>query len=158
MKIHGIRSNKAPQLMNNPDDMWAKQLKGLYFPNGCILDAKKGARASWGWSSLLVGRDLLTKNLLWRVGDGSCIKIWGDKWIPGIVNGCLGVAQPGLNCNLQMVNELIVDGCWNLQDLSQWITEEECRAILSIPLAHNSVADKLIWAGTKNGIYTVKNG
>lgn len=72
------------RLLCNPDDLWARQLRGMYFPDGKLMEARKGARASWGWSSLLIGRDLLAKNLMWRVGDGCRIRIWEDKWIPGI--------------------------------------------------------------------------
>lgn len=44
------------RLLKNPDDMWAKQLKGLYFYDGSALEARKGAGASWCWSVLIYGR------------------------------------------------------------------------------------------------------
>ncbi|KAF7834622.1 TMV resistance protein N-like [Senna tora] len=49
-------------------DMWVRMLKGLYFPNGSFMEAKRGSRPSWAWSSILEGRDLLEKALCWRIG------------------------------------------------------------------------------------------
>ena len=43
----------------DPNSLWAVVLKARYFPNYSFLDAKKGYRTSWAWSSLLAGRDIL---------------------------------------------------------------------------------------------------
>lgn len=43
---------QAWRLLCNPNEMWGKQLKGLYFHNGNLLHVKKGSRATWGWSNL----------------------------------------------------------------------------------------------------------
>ena len=61
--------------------MWASMLKARYFPNCYFFDAKKGGRASWAWSSLLVGRDLL-KN------DAFTGKLWMEmKFVFGSTDG-----------------------------------------------------------------------
>lgn len=130
-----LLAKQAWRLLCNPNELWARQLKGIYFPNGELMEARKGSRASWGWSMFLVGRDFLAKNLLWRVGDGSRIRIWDDKWILGIPNGSLGNAQPGLGCNLQRVDEIIDRGKWRLGDLKNWISENDFNVIVSIPLS-----------------------
>ncbi|OMO52011.1 reverse transcriptase [Corchorus capsularis] len=75
------------RLINEPEALWAKFLRGIYFSNGDVMSAKKGARASWTWSSLLEGRDFLRDKLLWQVGDGSKINVLVDKWIPGLERG-----------------------------------------------------------------------
>lgn len=108
------------------------------------MEAVKGSRASWGWSSILVGRDLLAKKLMWRVGDGRSISIWDDKWNPDIHSGGLGGYQSGLGCNLQMVEEIIVNKRWCLDELKHWISKDEYCAIMRIPVAQGYVADKLI--------------
>lgn len=95
---------------------------------------------------------------MWRVGDGRKIRIGDDKWIPGIVGGKLGGAQAGGGCSPQMVEELIDEGRWNLNELKQWISEEDYKAIVSTPLSLCTVTDKLIWSGAKDGKYVVKNG
>ena len=53
-------------------------IKGIYFPNKNLLEAGKGAKSSWAWSSLLEGRDFLKKKLLWKVMDGSGVSIWDN--------------------------------------------------------------------------------
>lgn len=64
------------RLLKNHEEMWALQLKGLYFSNCDVLHVQKGSRAFWGWSSLLSGRDMLYKKLLWKLGDYCNINIW----------------------------------------------------------------------------------
>ncbi|XP_028784257.1 uncharacterized protein LOC114740306 [Neltuma alba] len=49
----------AWRLIQNPEALWAKMLKGLYFLHSDFLNASKGGRASWGWSSILEGREFL---------------------------------------------------------------------------------------------------
>lgn len=51
-----LLSKMAARVIREPDALWVRFLKGLYFANGEFLNAIKGARASWGWTSLLEGR------------------------------------------------------------------------------------------------------
>lgn len=37
--------------------------------------------ASHGWRSVLIGRDLLLKQLGWMIGTGEEINIWDDPWL-----------------------------------------------------------------------------
>ncbi|KAF7822157.1 reverse transcriptase [Senna tora] len=58
------------RLMHNSDDPWVRILKGPYFPNCNFLEAKKSARASWAWSSLLEEQQVseYISNGIWDVG------------------------------------------------------------------------------------------
>ena len=47
-----------------------KFLKSIYFPEDEFLQAKKKGGASWIWSSILKGRELLLKGGKWVGGDG----------------------------------------------------------------------------------------
>jgi hypothetical protein len=40
-----------------------------------------GNRSSFAWRRLWQSRDLLSKGLIWRVGSGANVRIWGDRWI-----------------------------------------------------------------------------
>lgn len=44
------------RLIHEPDSLWARVIKGRYFPNGPFGKAKRRGRASWAWSSILAGR------------------------------------------------------------------------------------------------------
>lgn len=41
------------RLLNNPNSLWAKVLKGLYFPSKTCMEAERGSTPSWVWWSLL---------------------------------------------------------------------------------------------------------
>lgn len=58
----------------------ARLIRGLYFPNGSFMTAKKGRKASWFWNTVLHGRDVLLARVRWQVGDGRCINFWCNKW------------------------------------------------------------------------------
>ncbi|GLT77197.1 hypothetical protein SLA2020_488060 [Shorea laevis] len=65
-----------------PNSLAAQVLKEKYFPNSSFLEASLGNRPSYAWRSICKSRPLLEEGLIWRVGNGASIKIWGDKWIP----------------------------------------------------------------------------
>ena len=59
-----LLAKTAWRVLNHPNELWVKVLKSLYFPTGDFINAKKGHRASWCWSSILVGRHLLKDDLI----------------------------------------------------------------------------------------------
>ncbi|XP_062021220.1 uncharacterized mitochondrial protein AtMg00310-like [Rosa rugosa] len=70
------------RLLKNPDALWSRVLKARYFSNSSFLLAKKGARPSWIWNSLLAGRETISKNALWQIGNGRSVDVWTDRWVP----------------------------------------------------------------------------
>ena len=58
------------RLLNNRSSLLGKVLKEKYFSNITILLASESSNMSHGWRSILIGRDLLLKNVGWAVGDG----------------------------------------------------------------------------------------
>jgi hypothetical protein len=69
-------------MLQNPNSLVANIFREKYFPNGIFLEAVLGRKPSYAWRSILSAKPLMTEGLLWRVGDGSSIRIWKDKWIP----------------------------------------------------------------------------
>ena len=59
---NALLAKQCRRMVMEPDALWARVLKGIYFLNGEIMKARKGGRASYTWSSLLVGIDFL-KNI-----------------------------------------------------------------------------------------------
>lgn len=47
------------RILQNPNDFWVKLLKARYFPHTDFLNATKGYRASWAWSSLVDAKDII---------------------------------------------------------------------------------------------------
>lgn len=54
----------------------------LYFPHSDFLQVGKCPKVSWCWSNLLEGREAMKNGLMWRIGDGSKVRIWEDKCVP----------------------------------------------------------------------------
>lgn len=65
---------QAWRLAQQPSSLWGRLFKGLYYPHTDFWHAAKGLRPSWGWRSLVLGRDSIVPKVLWKVGDGSMIK------------------------------------------------------------------------------------
>ena len=145
------------RLLHDDKSLFFRVFKARFFPNGSILDAKESASASYAWRSILIGRDVILKGALWRVGDGKQIKIWGDNWLPtkyqpkvispmifGQKNSAVEVL---INQSTRSWRSEVIDHCFNLT---------EAEAIKSIPLSSTSQPDKLIWPFTPTGQYSVK--
>jgi hypothetical protein len=69
-------------LLVDPNSLCAHVLKARYHKNSSFLDADCPKRASFTWRSIVYGRDLLKAGLIWRIGEGTKIKLWEDNWIP----------------------------------------------------------------------------
>lgn len=60
----------------------ARLLRARYWPNGDLMGAGEGPGISYTWRSLLRGLRALENGIIWRVGDGTQLRIWDDPWIP----------------------------------------------------------------------------
>lgn len=76
-----LLANQCWRLIMDPNSLWALVLKARYFLNCSFLDAKRGRRASWAWSSLFDGRDILCNGAHWKVMSGKEIRVWVDRWV-----------------------------------------------------------------------------
>ncbi|XP_024195789.1 uncharacterized mitochondrial protein AtMg00310-like [Rosa chinensis] len=63
------------RILKNPNALWVKVLKGRYFPNSSFLSAKNGRRPSWGWNSLIAGRDTISNHAFWQINNGRLIDV-----------------------------------------------------------------------------------
>jgi hypothetical protein len=64
------------------DSLIAQIMKAKYYPDCSVLDAQVGTRVSYAWRSIQSSCQLLKKGLIWRVGNGNSVKVWGSKWVP----------------------------------------------------------------------------
>jgi hypothetical protein len=70
------------QILQEPSSLTAQILKAKYYPKNSFLQASLGSRPSFAWRSIANARSLLSKGLVWRVGNGKDIKVWGEQWLP----------------------------------------------------------------------------
>jgi hypothetical protein len=144
-------------LLVDPDSLCAQVLKARYHKNSSFLDADCPKRASFTWRSIVYGRDLLEAGLIWRVGDGSKIKVWEDNWIPRSSAqqplGWLMEEPPDRVCDF-----MLPDGQgWDEDKLRQFLSEPDVSDILRIPTGWLGSQDVPAWNFTKSGIFSVKS-
>lgn len=70
---------QAWRISQNESALCSQVLKGIYFPSTSFWNARKGSRPSWGWQSLMFGRDNIAESVRWTVGTGKDINIREDR-------------------------------------------------------------------------------
>jgi hypothetical protein len=70
------------RLLPVPESICAQVLRAKFFPHGNILAAKPSVGMSYVWRSILKGLEVLKEDIIWRVGDGTNVRIWEDPWVP----------------------------------------------------------------------------
>jgi ribonuclease HI len=92
------------------------------------------------------------------VGDGTSIKVRGDCWLPTPIS--YSVQSPCINLQEDILVAELIDqesGRWKCSLIEASFSKEEAEVILNIPLSPCLPKDRLIWRGTKNGIFTVRS-
>lgn len=151
-----LLAKTAWRILQFPEAKWVRILKSLYFPTTSFMKAKKGGRPSWGWSSIIHGRELLRDELCWKIGTGHYIEVWNDPWIAENPDGLLKPKEGSMVSQHMMVAELIEGRRWNLNPVASAIESSESAKISNIPLSEHSRDDKLYWKGSKSGTYSVR--
>jgi hypothetical protein len=95
------------------------------------------------------------KGVIWRIDDGSNVRIWKDLWFPMRLT-----RQPSThrdNCELELVLELIHEATssWKHNLLEQRFCKEDILVIISIPLRPSS-EDFIVWHFNDKGTFSVK--
>ncbi|XP_025628190.1 uncharacterized protein [Arachis hypogaea] len=70
------------RLMKYPNSTISRMLKAKYFRYTDFLHVEIGSVPSWGWRSVLEGRKVIEKGLLWKIGSGTNVRIFHDPWLP----------------------------------------------------------------------------
>ncbi|CAN1327976.1 hypothetical protein LINPERPRIM_LOCUS34304, partial [Linum perenne] len=133
--------------------------KGRYFPSGNFLNATKRSHPSWGWQSILHGRDLLLPGLLWQIGLNSRLHVLERPWVPGP----LGPSYPNpripvLELRQIQISTLFRDGNWDRMRLRELFEADSIKAIESIPIPHAVHFDRPIWFFSPSGQYSTSSG
>jgi hypothetical protein len=95
---------------------------------------------------------------VWRVGNGSQIRIWKDRWIPKPTTFRIQSTPRVLDEEATVDNLIDKDTkWWDPVVLGNLFEKEEVQMIQSIPLSNTNQRDMLIWRGTANGLFSVKS-
>ena len=79
------------------------------------MTVELGTNPSWAWCSLLEGRKVFEKRLIWKVGNGQNIRVYEDNWLPGEYLFAMP-SEVLKDPNIFMVHQLkLSSGEWNEQ-------------------------------------------
>ena len=146
------------RLLTNTHSLIHRVLKAKYFPQSSFMDAGIPRHSSYTWRSIANSRHVLEDGLRWRIGDGSMVKIWQDKWLP--IPTTYKVVSP---CSIlphdARVEALIHPHCpsWNHQLIDEIFLPHEADTIKALPLKHSLPRDSWCWVGTSRGEFTVQS-
>ncbi|CAN6559066.1 unnamed protein product [Malus baccata var. baccata] len=148
------------RLINEPDSLWAMVLEARYFPNCSFFDARKGGRASWAWSSLLAGRDLILQGAHKQIMGGDGVRVWVDIWLPSLPFGHPSPSGGVTVTRNTRVSSLICQTThdWDITFLNPFLSSQEQSAILETPIGNSRRNDRLVWADSRNGKFSVRSG
>ncbi|KAK3229267.1 hypothetical protein Dsin_001148 [Dipteronia sinensis] len=123
--------------MHVPSSLAAKVLKAMYFKDRDILDTSTKYGCSHLWRSLGWGRELLSKGLRWTMGDGECIRVFKDQWIPRPSTFKPITCDLGLDIRVAALIDRSRRG-WNSKKLNQLLIPMDTAVILAIPVSWSS--------------------
>jgi len=149
-------AKQAWRLVHDPTSFCAQVLRAKYFPHGDVLKASSRGGMSYTWRSILQGVKILKNGMIWRVGNGSSVKIWEDPWLPR--EWTRRPITPRRGCLLNTVDELfdpVTEG-WDEPLVRQTFFEEDVRLILSLP-THPELDDVVAWHYDPKGMFTVRS-
>ncbi|XP_025703936.1 uncharacterized mitochondrial protein AtMg00310-like [Arachis hypogaea] len=73
------------RLLTRPNSLISKVYQSKYYRYSGFLRAETCTNPSWGWRSIMEGRIVLEKGILWEVGIGLSIRIRDDSWVKDYV-------------------------------------------------------------------------
>ncbi|XP_056848924.1 uncharacterized protein LOC108820216 [Raphanus sativus] len=146
------------RIMNNPDALLSRVLKGKYFADCSLLESTPKQAASHGWAGIMAGKEVLKKGLGFLIGNGASINGWSDPWLS--TSRPLSLIGPPTEANQHlMVQDLLLPESneWNLPLVQLHLPQYEEIIRELIPSAQKP-PDKLVWLGDIKGKYTTKSG
>ena len=107
-----------------------------------------GTKPSFVWRSIQGASKVVSDGLIWRIGVGSNVWIWGDIWLNN-PSTYMVQSPPKVLDAATKVEELIDQNGkgWNLTFLQEIFNMEERVAIQSVPFSCTNQPDKLVRIG-----------
>lgn len=144
------------RFLSSLSSLCSSLLKAIYFPNNSNLEARRGSRPSWVWSSILEGCEILSKGSRRNIGNGKSMSIWKDKWVPIVEDFKISFNLVfGNSFSLvELINQR--ESGWDSSLLNSLFSAGEAKVILSIPISVTDCPDSLVWHWSSKGSYMVK--
>jgi hypothetical protein len=151
-----LLARQAWRLINNPESLCAKLMRAIYYPRGNLLDTVFKGDASPVWRGIEHGLELLKQGIIWRIGNGTSVRIWRDNWLPRNIG--LKFTSGRKSSRLIKVKSLIgPDQKWNEDLVNKTFSPHDAEQILGIKLPRKPCNDFAAWNYEKSGIFSVKS-
>ncbi|PNX78963.1 ribonuclease H, partial [Trifolium pratense] len=146
-------------IMTKPHTLMAQIYKARYFPKSSLFEAQLGHNPSYAWRGIWKSRQVLMNGCRWSIGNGANIKVMSDPWLREKDGIWVQSPQTQGAYNIR-VNDLMLPHMkrWDKDKIEAIFPLEVANCILDIPLLDEIVEDKLIWADSLHGLYSVKSG
>jgi hypothetical protein len=146
------------RLIHNSDSLVSQIFREKYYPNASFQTSNLGRRPSYAWRSIWASRKLLQEGMRWRVGDGKSIRIWQDRWLPSPTTYAVQSPVTVLGGNARVSSLIDEDSkWWNKELVYSIFTKEEADIICSMPVSPGQQGDRMVWAGSRQGDFSVKS-
>ena len=143
-------------MINNPDSLCHRVFKARFFPKSSILEVRDSNCGSYAWKSILSARDVIRKGIVWCIGNGQSVRIKQDKWLPN------PSSRTPISAFLELPQDAKVSafinsesGEWKKEVVQSNFLPHEAAAILGIPISSRASPDRIIWALTPSGLFSI---
>ncbi|CAN0855442.1 LINE-1 retrotransposable element ORF2 protein [Linum grandiflorum] len=149
-----LLAKQAWRLLEDPTSLWARVFKAKYFRRSSFLQAKKGPRPSWIWTSIIEARALIKIGAIKVIGNGTSFGSAEYPWIPindGVfaTDAAYGNTRPAewIDPNTRT---------WNRNLLKDTFPTDTADHIASIAIGPPEMGDSWKWMPTVSGEFTVR--
>lgn len=133
------------RILKNPTCLLARCLLRKYCHSEPFLTCKPSRTSSHGWKSVLIGRDLLVKQLGWVIGNGESVNVWSEPWLSHNDQIRPFGSAPENYLSLTVADLLLPESTeWNLEMIEQILPFHKDQ-ILNIKTSKAKVPDELVW-------------
>ena len=146
------------RLQTNTNSLVYRVLKARYLPHCDFLHAELGSEPSFAWRSIMAAQDVIKSGSRWQVGDGSSVQIWLDKWLSQQTTFRVISPPHTIPADSQVCTLINAEaGEWQEDMIHHIFLPTDADAILAIPRSRVRAKDRLIWAYTARGLFTVNS-
>ena len=102
------------------------------------------------------GPELLSKGLIWNVGNGQGIRVWKDNWIPRSTWRPRTRLGPSIDDSLRVMDLICWESNeWDEEKVRQLLPHDDAIVVLGLRLVDIEVRDEGVWKGTRDGMFRV---
>lgn len=147
------------RILSHDNAPWCQALRLKYMKDKPLWECSKPQKSSAAWHAILQSRDLLRAGAIWRIGNGTKVQFWTDRWAYSKpLQDILEDMAPDHPNDFRVSQVLEPNGDWNLTLLDALLPNDMVEKIRGIPrpFAAN-LEDSVYWSETATGKFLVNS-